>query len=69
MQNEDTLHSAPTVATPKVPTLLAQHSEIDARLARIDLTQMYLLVLLVLLNVLAGADLVGVLYLVGHGVR
>lgn len=69
IDNGDSLHSLPTVAVPKAPTLpvlLAEQVETDKHLATIERVLWYLLALIVVQELLLFAVVGGMCYLIGH---
>lgn len=67
--NGNSLHSLPTVAVPKAPTLpmlLAEQTKTDKYLASIVRAQWYLLALIVVQELLLFAVVGGLCYLIGH---
>lgn len=69
IDNGDSLHSLPTVAVPKAPTLpvlLAEQVEMDKHIATIERVQWYLLLLFIAQELLLVGMVGGMCYLIGH---
>lgn len=69
LMDNGSLHSLPTVAMPKAPTLpglLASQVKTEKHLANIERAQWYLLALFLVQEILVVAIVGGVAYLIGH---
>lgn len=69
LMDNNSLHSLPTVAVPKVPTLpvlLASQARTDKHLAHIERGLWYLLALFIAQEILIVLIVAGVGYLIGH---